>query len=144
MSLGDLVKELRMQRGLSQPELASLSSLSVGFISKIEKGYYQFTSRESIAKIARALKVKPDVLYGAFSSQDTIVKDSPPRSFTDAFLEFKNVMPIAVPVVADMHAPGRIMEYLYIPKPQTGHKNFYGVKIRDDCLSPKAEDGDKV
>ena len=62
----------------------------------------------------------------------------------DVMRELSNVMPIAVPIIADMHAPGRIMEYTFIPKPQNGHKNFYGVKIRGSCLSPKVEDGDII
>jgi transcriptional regulator with XRE-family HTH domain len=143
MTLGDLVKELRMQRGLSQPELARLSSLSVGFISKIEGGYYEFTSKESIAKLARGLKVKADVLYGAFLPISTVFTDAPPRSIYEITKELQTTL-VEVPVVAELHMPGEIIEYIYIPRTRPGKVNYVGVRAKGYCLEPEIMDGDTL
>ena len=141
--LGEYIKELRLSRGLSQRELGRLAGLSGAFISQLESGESKRPSMESLRSIASALKVAFSEITAQYSGSSTS-KIPVPKTPADVMRELTNVMPIAVPIIADMHAPGRIMEYLYIPKPQNGHKNFYGVKIRGSCLSPKVEDGDII
>lgn len=53
------LKELRLDRLITQTELAKLSNLSRAYISQIEKGQ-QKPSELTIRKLAKALDVKPE------------------------------------------------------------------------------------
>jgi transcriptional regulator with XRE-family HTH domain len=141
--LGEYIKKVRLSRGLSQRELGRLANLSGAFISQLESGEAKRPSTESLKSIASALKVPFSEIAAQYSGSIP-AKTPAPKTPAEVMRELTNVMPIAVPVIADMHAPGQIQEYLFIPRPQNGHKNFYGVKIIGSCLSPKVEDGDII
>jgi transcriptional regulator with XRE-family HTH domain len=143
MILGELVKENRKKRDLSQKELAKLSGLSVGFISKVEKNYYKITSQESLTKIAKALKIDPRILFDSVLSKGHVVKEVPPRSLHDSLRELVLNL-VEVPVVAELHMPGEIREYLYLPKPRSGKVNYVGVRAKGYCLEPDIKDGDTL
>jgi transcriptional regulator with XRE-family HTH domain len=145
MSLGLLIQEHRDRRGLSQNELGKLTGLSAGYISKIEKGLYKLTSPDTIGKLARALKIRPEELYiaaGILKASKSVyeapkgIQDLPIREIGMAYIE--------VPIVADMHAPGHVSEYIYLPKAGTKHTKLYGVKIIGNCLAPAVHDGDII
>lgn len=57
------LKRIRKARKLSQADLAEMTGLSQGMISKIERGTGNPTL-EAMIKIAEALKVHPAVLFG--------------------------------------------------------------------------------
>jgi transcriptional regulator with XRE-family HTH domain len=141
--LGNFVRELRLKRGLSQRELGRLVGISGAYINKLEADKVSKPSFETLDKLAGVLKVPLSELKKSLQTDDDL-KVPNLRTPSEVMRELTNILPIAVPIIANMHAPGRIMEYHYIPKPQNGHKNFYGVKIRGSCLSPKAEDGDII
>ena len=72
MTTGDIIKRLRLERGMAQSELAE----AVGYahksqINKIEMGKSDI-SQKKIALIAKALEVTPDVLFFGTSEQDEI------------------------------------------------------------------------
>jgi len=50
--------ELRLQRGLTQKDLAKISGLSNHTIMNIEKSYYRPTT-ETISAVAKALEINP-------------------------------------------------------------------------------------
>lgn len=54
-ALGQIVRELRLKRGLSQEELAGLSNLHFTYVSSVERGERNI-SIENIAKLAKALE----------------------------------------------------------------------------------------
>ena len=60
-TLGDTIRQIRKQLGLSQEELAELSDLHRTYIGGIERGERN-VSLENIVGIARALKVSPSQL----------------------------------------------------------------------------------
>lgn len=53
----------RMTRGIKLIELASLSGVSVSFLSQIETGKFKGT-KETRHKIAQALGVSEEILFG--------------------------------------------------------------------------------
>lgn len=53
------LKELRLDRLITQTELAKLANLSRAYISQIEKGQ-QKPSELTIRKISKALDIKPE------------------------------------------------------------------------------------
>ena len=58
---GEKIKEIRVEKGLSQEELASLCRLHRTYISDIERGGRN-VSIENIEKIANALEINPSEL----------------------------------------------------------------------------------
>ena len=56
------MKELRVERNLTQEQLASIADISVDFLSLIERGI-NAPSFETIEKIARALEVDVKDLF---------------------------------------------------------------------------------
>ena len=53
------IKNLRLERGLSQAELANLSGLTITTISNIENDHRDTVAGLTLKKLAKGLKVKP-------------------------------------------------------------------------------------
>jgi len=100
MTLGEVVKKYRIERGLSQRELAKLSGLSPSFISLLEKGRYKFTSQATLDKLARALRIKPQILYEvALQKTSPRARDADiPRSPEELLREVNALMCAHVPI----------------------------------------------
>jgi transcriptional regulator with XRE-family HTH domain len=62
--VGRRLREIRSYRGLTQEELAGLSGVSNGQISRIESGERTITKRSTLEALANALKVSPTELSG--------------------------------------------------------------------------------
>ncbi len=58
---GKRVKELRLQRKMSQGDIAKKLNVGISYISKIERGE-QNLSLKGIEKLARAFGTRPDKL----------------------------------------------------------------------------------
>jgi len=61
---GERVRELRLERDLTQEELAEATSLSVEYVSKIERGLAS-PSSSVIAQICDALETEPSRLFSS-------------------------------------------------------------------------------
>lgn len=59
---GKRLKSLRLDRDLTQLELAEILDMSPNFIGMIERGERN-TTVENVFKIARALGIKPSILF---------------------------------------------------------------------------------
>lgn len=59
---GKRLKALRVERDLTQLELAEILDMSPNFVGMIERGERN-TTVENVFKIARALNIKPDALF---------------------------------------------------------------------------------
>lgn len=57
------LRETREQRGLTQMALAELAGVDQTTISKIEVGTMQTPSWPIVARLAKALRVKPEALF---------------------------------------------------------------------------------
>ena len=57
------LRETREQRGLTQSALAELAGIDQTTISKIEVGTLQTPSWPVVARLAKALRVKPETLF---------------------------------------------------------------------------------
>jgi transcriptional regulator with XRE-family HTH domain len=67
--VGDRVRAVRKRRGLSQHELADLSSLSASLVRKLEQGDYGNVRLETLHKLATALRVPTTTLMPAHRAE---------------------------------------------------------------------------
>lgn len=65
MKLGDKIRQLREECGLTQGQLASGSSVSQGYLSQLENGEVKNPSAAVLLRVAQAIKVDPDELFEA-------------------------------------------------------------------------------
>ena len=63
-SIGDKIKQLRNKQGLTQDELARKSDLSYTTLTKIETNVITKLSIQTVAKIAKSLRITIDELIG--------------------------------------------------------------------------------
>ena len=64
MNIGHVIKILRMQRKMTQEQIALEADMATSNVSRIEKGQRQ-PSQKVLQKLAKALNTKPSVLYAA-------------------------------------------------------------------------------
>lgn len=70
-ALGEKVKSLRQELGLTQMALGELVGATAAFIWQIEKGVYSRNpKREKLQKLADALQVDVEVLMDTLESSD--------------------------------------------------------------------------
>ncbi len=62
---GKRLKALRIERSLTQLELAEILDMSPNFVGMVERGERN-TTVENVFKIARALHIKPNELFEQF------------------------------------------------------------------------------
>lgn len=65
MKLGDRIRQLRDQAGLTQGQLASCSAVSQGYLSQLENGEVKNPSAAVLLRIAQAISVDADDLFEA-------------------------------------------------------------------------------
>jgi transcriptional regulator with XRE-family HTH domain len=85
MSLAENLKRLRMQKQLSQPDLAAKSDLSKGYIYMLEAGEMTNPSLETLFQISKALDCTIADLVG---QPRTTLKADPGLEIPDALQEF--------------------------------------------------------
>lgn len=64
MTTGDIIRELRQKKGLSQEQLGKMVGVQRAAINKYETGVVVNLKRSTIAKLATALGVTPTMLLG--------------------------------------------------------------------------------
>lgn len=64
MVTGDRIKELRLEKGLTQEQLGELLGLGKAAINKYESGTVENLKRSTIAKLAEIFDVSPTYLLG--------------------------------------------------------------------------------
>lgn len=74
MNIGHVIKILRIQREMTQEQIALEIDIATSNISRIEKGIRQ-PSQQVLQKIAKALNTKPSVLYAASERPVTDISD---------------------------------------------------------------------
>lgn len=69
MTFAERVKNLRKQRNLTQEELAKLSGIGLGLISKIERGDNKDPKLSTLEKIIKGLEISADKLIPSESEK---------------------------------------------------------------------------
>ena len=146
MSLGKHIKDLRMQRGLSQWELARLSGLSRSHLSRLELDSYDRSSAKTFLALARALKVQPTDLYQAAGY---IESRRGPRTSTkpgdETLADPKVVKLTAVPVVAQINSEvSDVVDYACWGFSKEIGKNIIGLLVNGFHFKPDINEGDVI
>lgn len=74
MNIGYVIKILRIQRKMTQEQIALEADMATSNVSRIEKGLRQ-PSQKVLQKIAKALNTKPSLLYAASEQPITNIPD---------------------------------------------------------------------
>ena len=65
MRLGDRIRELREEFGVTQGQLAANASVSQGYLSQLENGEVKNPSAAVLLRVAQAMHIDPDELFEA-------------------------------------------------------------------------------
>lgn len=65
MKLGDRIRQLREQSGLTQGQLAQSSAVSQGYLSQLENGEVKNPSAAVLLRVAEAMQIDADELFEA-------------------------------------------------------------------------------
>lgn len=65
MKLGDKIRKLREEYGLTQGQLAGGASVSQGYLSQLENGDVKNPSAAVLLRVAQAMHIDPDELFEA-------------------------------------------------------------------------------
>lgn len=86
---GERLKELRLQKKMSQTELADLVGLRYAHISRYENGG-SMPSAEMLMKLSKALAVSVDyLLFG--KKEDAVIADFKDKNFLEMFRQSENL-----------------------------------------------------
>lgn len=72
MQMGDIIRNLRLQKGLTQEELGKVIGVQKSAIRKYESGAVENIKRSSIKKMADFFGVSPTYLMGLEENESTI------------------------------------------------------------------------
>lgn len=75
MEMGEIIKQLRIQKGITQEELGKVIGVQKSAIRKYESGMVENIKRSSIKKMADYFGVSPSFLLG-YENSSTIISNS--------------------------------------------------------------------
>jgi len=137
---GELLRTLRHRKGLSQKQLSKLVGTSQVSIFRMERGDVEKPTTQVIERLANVLDIDIHTLIKA-----TIPSYKAPFELPDNLIsKLQLIMPVAVPVVAELHMPGEILEYVYVERPRIGPANYVGIRAKGFCMEPEILDGDTI
>jgi repressor LexA len=133
--IGEKIRHYRNQRNLSQDEVAEELGTSATNISRYESGE-RGTNNDILFGLSKILNVSINDFFPPIDNADFI--DTASDVVSIPVLGF---IKAGLPIEAQQD----IIDYIKIPKKWTaGGKEFYGLKISGDSMSPNYNDGDIV
>ena len=87
MSMGDRIKEKRIEKGLTMEQLADKIGVGKSAVNKWEKGYVENIKRGTIEQLAQALDCTPAYLFEWNESPAQIVADIEYQKKQDATVQ---------------------------------------------------------
>lgn len=90
MNVGAGIKKIRLEKELSQGELATLAKIAQTTLSQIEKGKRK-PSEKNLQKICEALKVPEQVIY-LYSFEDVDIPERKRDLFNKLFPPFQDLI----------------------------------------------------
>lgn len=124
----DIIKELRLKRGITQSQLAKLCSVHQTAVSQWENGR-TLPDKQTLLKLSDIFGVSVDLLIG---------KGEPSGK--------KNLVPVVgyVRAGSPIEAHEEVMEYVEISDGMAAKGEYFGLKVRGDSMTPKICPDDTV
>ena len=151
MALSQKIKQLRLERGWTQQELAQRSGLGRRSISYLEQRDRERPPADILLKLARAFNIKPEELYQAAGYIKEAKELSPrPETPEEILDKLKLATPQSIPVYPWGAFPFRAgdniepLEYIYRARPKLTSKHVEAYSVHGNCLEPKVSDGDVI
>ena len=94
MEAGDIIKNLRMQKGLTQEELGNILGVKKAAVQKYESGRVENIKRSTIAKMAEYFNVSPSFIMGLEELEKKSVENEEMLSSNDESIS-KDVLDLA-------------------------------------------------
>ena len=151
MRLGEIIMKYRKEHAMSQRQFAALcDGVSNGYISMIENDRNPSTGKPiipSLDKLGVIAGVMGMTLHELLSIADDMPVDVSPKATSS--ISRANPRPIRVPVLGTipagipLEAIEDVLDYEEIPADMArGGKEYFGLKVKGDSMSPRYEDGD--
>lgn len=137
MTMGERIKALRIQHGLTQEELGQKVGVQKSAIYKYETGLVVNLKRSMIEKLALALGVKPTYLMGLSDEETTI-----PPGFEPLPKTVKRPLVGAIACGEPITAEENIEDYVDVP--EDAHCDFCLRCKGDSMIDAGIHDGDIV
>lgn len=128
------LKERRLELGLTMLQVAQEVGVSEATVSRWESGDIANMRRDKIAKLAKALKLRPSAVMG----------------IDDENTEKSHFGGIKIPVLGfvragiPIEAVEEILDYEEISSAMASQGNFFALSIKGDSMEPKISAGDVV
>lgn len=151
MHLGEVIKKYRTNHVMSMQAFADKCNLSKGYIAMLEHNKNSKTgdpvvpSIETFIKVADAMNISLDILSEMVDENQPIAFDN--REFVSSAKSTSVRIPVlgTIPAGIPIEAIENIDDWEEIPKEWTvGGKEYFGLKIEGDSMSPKYLEGDTV
>jgi SOS-response transcriptional repressor LexA/DNA-binding XRE family transcriptional regulator len=154
--LGNLIREYREKRGLTQGQLAQYAQVPRPWLSVVETGRIEKPERDRLTAVAKVLRIDPERFLDAAGYNITPGQATHEMSTADlarellARLEVEaEVKPVLVPIVPNVTvsagAGGVGNEVVaYLPKAEAREHEFLAVRVIGDCMEPDIHRGEVV
>ena len=149
MRLGEKLKQLRIERELTQRELAQKTGLGRGYLAQLETNVVAKPSADTFLKLARAFNIRPEELYQAAGYIKDTANTYPRQETPEDILErLRLASPVSIPVYTEFPVlagePTEPIDYIYRARTRGAPRNIEGYIVHGKCLEPKISDGDII
>lgn len=137
-TIGQRLRELRENKGLSQRKLAMLCGLDRGYISQLEAGRTRSITLRTAEILAGGLNILPN----AFFDSNVIINRSPISALSDLEVSIKAYIPVYAEVCAGEGIEP--IDYVACTRARPAPETMRAYRVKGLCLSPEIEEGDTV
>ncbi|MBA7645675.1 hypothetical protein ES703_53433 [subsurface metagenome] len=144
------MKELRAQREWTQNEVANRAGIGRGYYAQLETDVVAKPSADTLLKLARALKIRPEELYHAAGYIiDTNVllrvhKETPEDILDRLRVSISSTVPVYEDFPFHAGSPVEPVDHVPIVKERARGRNLEGYIARGNCLEPEISDGNII
>lgn len=147
MYLGDIIKQYRTENQLSLRDFAKNSNLSYTYISALEKNKDYRSGKpisptlETIKSVAKGMNMTTDDLLKILDDNQEITINANTSSHSSAVVFVYGTIPAGIPMecIEDIIDTEEISADML-----KGGKQYFGLKIKGDSMTPDYIDGDII
>lgn len=130
----NLLKERRLELGLTMLQVANAVGVSEATVSRWESGNIANMRRDRIAKLAKILQLRPSAIMGLDGDEENHVITSGVK------IPVLGYVKAGIPI----EAVEDIIDYEEIPQKMADNGEYFALSIKGDSMEPKISEGDVV